>query len=104
MGGEHRVACAHHRSGVADVDRHGAEAVFSSEALEHVGAAPADDHGVAGLLQAQCEGEADARRAAGDEDGVAGDVHGVILSMTVTRLVTDHDAPIHAAARETWLS
>ncbi|KRE21882.1 hypothetical protein ASG80_12450 [Agromyces sp. Soil535] len=37
VGGEHRIAGAQHRGGVADVDRYGAEAVLGSEAIEHFG-------------------------------------------------------------------
>ena len=43
--------------------------------LQQVGAPAADDHGVAAVVQRDREGEADAAGGAGNEDGVAGNVH-----------------------------
>ena len=58
----------------------GADAgVLRGDPVQQLGAPSADDDGAAGGLQAEGQAEADARGAAGDEDGAACGVHGPTL-------------------------
>lgn len=67
-----------------------AAGVLSGDLGEPVGSAAADDHGVAPLVQAEGQGEADPARGAGDEDGVSGDVHASSLGHHRTVLQRAH--------------
>src|SRR5690606_32648007 len=70
--------------GAVDVDRHRRHVRATGAGLfERVTAAPCDDDLVAQVVKAVGERLADARSAAGDEDGVASEFHGAFSEFAV---------------------
>lgn len=84
---------------VGDIDRDGVQpGVLRTDTVEEFGAPPADDDGVARVVQTGRKCQADPAGRSGDEDGVSGEVH--VIESRIRR--ASHPERNHRGITDPW--